>query len=466
MTQLATWLHVWLSVPQLSLSGKGASFPIPICSDPAVLILGSQSMRVKTSIKTVVITLRKECSVTNCRWKCLLSFLLPPFSGNTCISSGGGLENSELTKSTGKQNSRCKSRPRTCRETPQQIITDPSKEMNAWNFHSSLRKSFTKALWPGFQYLVLSSRAQGMREVWDGLARGHGMFCTAIHSVPLPMWMRRGKTWDWATFTRWTRSASVTQTRASQTSKNPAISTWFPEIYIFSLSVARFIWRCQSKIAETLLHISTFPPEQWQAANKHLSGLTKLSPQLCSLSTFTSTTLLQGPHLTCSSTTLILKRWEAVIKTSREQECNFACYTSACKLVQPLLIPSPHPSSTGMAAGTLLQSLFWQWWAHLLFPPFSSYLFTRSSPFTEAGIRLLFAPGAVSFSRHWNEYARWKDCSLVKSCALFCLLNNHWCLCKRDFSKNTSSLAGLQAVKRNPTATTKSPVFSRQSYFS
>lgn len=92
--------------------------------------------------------------------------------------------------------------------------------------------------------------------------------------------------------------------------------------------------------------------------------------------------------------------------------------------------------------------------------------FHQIQPFTEAGIRLLFAPGAVSLSRHWNEYARWKDCSLVKGCALFCLLNNHWCLCKRDFSKNTSSLAGLQAVKRNPTATTKSPVFSRQSYFS
>lgn len=79
---------------------------------------------------------------------------------------------------------------------------------------------------------------------------------------------------------------------------------------------------------------------------------------------------------------------------------------------------------------------------------------------------LLFDPGAVSLSRHWNEYARWKDCSLVKGCALFCLLNNHWCLCKSDFSKNTSSLAGLQAVKRNPTATIKSSVFSRQSYFS
>lgn len=98
-----------------------------------------------------------------------------------------------------------------------------------------------------------------------------------------------------------------------------------------------------------------------------------------------------------------------------------------------------------------------------------SYLSTGSSPFTEAGIHPCFfsRPRAVSSSRHRNEYARWKDCSPVKSCALLCILNDHWSLCKNNFSEERANpLAGLHAIKRNPTTATKSPVFSRQSYFS
>lgn len=53
-----------------------------------------------------------------------------------------------------------------------------------------------------------------------------------------------------------------------------------------------------------------------------------------------------------------------------------------------------------------------------------SYLSGRSTPFTQAGIHpCYFPPGAVSYSSHRNEYARWKDCNLVKSCALLCMLN-------------------------------------------
>lgn len=64
--------------------------------------------------------------------------------------------------------------------------------------------------------------------------------CQCAHHA----WMRRGNTplWNWrgtSTCTSYTGSASVTQTRASQTFKIPAIYTYFPKIYIFFLTVTR-----------------------------------------------------------------------------------------------------------------------------------------------------------------------------------------------------------------------------------
>lgn len=168
------------------------------------------------------------------------------------------------------------------------------------------------------------------------------------------------------------------------------------------------------------------------------------------------------------------QRLGGIIKTDRKWECNFATLRLSLQvgLIIPItfstfLISFPHPSSMGMVTEAYLRNQLQEWWAHLQYIP--SYLFNRSSPFPEAGIHLCyFSPGAVSYSSHRNEYARWKDCSLVKSCALLCILNNHWSLCKNNFSEScTNSPAGLHAIKRNPTTTTrKSPVFLRQSYFS
>lgn len=70
----------------------------------------------------------------------------------------------------------------------------------------------------------------------------------------------------------------------------------------------------------------------------------EISSLVCSLLTFTSTAMLQSPHLTHSLTSSILKNWEALIKPIRREECNSAYYTSLCKLVQPLLDGLPiHP---------------------------------------------------------------------------------------------------------------------------
>ena len=44
VAQLVTWLRIWLLEPWLSLSGKGATFPISTCLNPAVHILGSSSI--------------------------------------------------------------------------------------------------------------------------------------------------------------------------------------------------------------------------------------------------------------------------------------------------------------------------------------------------------------------------------------------------------------------------------------
>jgi len=88
--------------------------------------------------------------------------------------------------------------------------------------------------------------SQGAEEAWDELAQQ--MLYTEFHSNERLPVCPTTHGWGEATplhgaeqpCTRYTRSAFVTQTRASQTSKNPAIFTYFPKIYIFFLTVTRF----------------------------------------------------------------------------------------------------------------------------------------------------------------------------------------------------------------------------------
>lgn len=67
--------------------GKELVFQFPPASIQQFTYWDLSPLWINTSIKTAVITPKKECSVTNCRLNILLSFLLPLFFKNICIGS-------------------------------------------------------------------------------------------------------------------------------------------------------------------------------------------------------------------------------------------------------------------------------------------------------------------------------------------------------------------------------------------
>lgn len=178
---------------------------------------------------------------------------------------------------------RCNSRPRTGRETPQQIFPDSSEELNAWKFASSLRSSL-----PRLCVQALMCFAGEMR------------ICRRVHGLSL--WAgRSGHQGKFAPL-------KVHQEYFYNTKQIfPAISN--PNyFYLFSQDLYFFSVCCQS-------HIET-PKQNRRGSFPYISSSTrvmtrnqptseqavmKLPAWLCSLSLFTSAATLQGPHLTCNS---------------------------------------------------------------------------------------------------------------------------------------------------------------------
>lgn len=199
---------------------------------------------IHTSIKTVSSKHTQEGALSD-KLNSVLSLLLCQLSGNIYMGSGR-LQNSEPTKSMRKQYFRCNPRPRTGSETPQQIIPDPSKEMNAWKFPSSLWKSLHMPCAQPLKYFVGEMRIYTdvhSKSLWAGRSGDQGnLVLLKLHE-------------DF-----------ICNTKQSSQGPKPQLLLldFFPPRFILCLW---FTWRGQSRIGENLLHISPVQPEWWQAAN-------------------------------------------------------------------------------------------------------------------------------------------------------------------------------------------------------
>lgn len=129
VAQLIAWPHVWLLVPWVS-SSREKSKRLPDIYLP--WYIGSHSRIsihvVNSSIKILLITLKKEPAVTN--------WIASPPSCSLCSVETLAivLEDykhqifNEIPQEYPLKNSRYNSRPRTVKETPQQIFPHPSEE--------------------------------------------------------------------------------------------------------------------------------------------------------------------------------------------------------------------------------------------------------------------------------------------------------------------------------------------------